>query len=114
MRRSRELECVGDAERKQLVGEQGREARDTGARERAGEVGPPRSRLESSDVPTAAIITREFVHEARTQCAALGMEGLEPVVIDHPLSTLTEGEIEGRIVAAVPGVKANWLGRAVD
>ena len=67
--------------------------------------------LESANVPTAVVVTREFLHEARTQRAALGMEALEPVVIEHPLSTLTNEEIGGRAADAVPGVKANWLGR---
>ena len=30
------------------------------------------------------------------QCAALGMDTLEPVVIAHPLSTLTDSEIAQR------------------
>ncbi len=68
-------------------------------------------RLESSHVPTAVVVTREFVHEAHAQRAALGMEALEPVVIDHPLSTLTDAEIEARVLDAVPAVKASWLGR---
>ena len=35
------------------------------------------------------------------QCAALGMEGLEPVVIAHPLSTLNDGEIAQRAKEAL-------------
>lgn len=70
--------------------------------------------LESANVPTAAVVTREFVREALAQRTALGMGGLEPVVIEHPLSTLTDEEIEARAAGAVPAVKANWLGRAVE
>jgi hypothetical protein len=42
---------------------------------------------------------------------ALGMPGLVPVVIDHPLSTLTEAEIERRAQQAAGQCAAIWLGR---
>jgi len=57
-------------------------------------------------VPTAAIITAAFVREAEVQRAALGAEGLETVVITHPLSTLTDAEIQSRAEEAVPQVLA--------
>ncbi len=66
--------------------------------------------LESLGVPTAVIITTEFLREARVQRAALGMEGLLPVVIPHPLSTLTEAEILQRAAVALPQVLAVWKG----
>jgi len=67
--------------------------------------------LESLGVPTAVIVTTQFVHEAKLQCAALGMEGLVPVVIQHPLSSLSEDEIRARAAAALPQVIAAWEGR---
>jgi hypothetical protein len=42
--------------------------------------------LESLGVPTAVIVTTEFLHEARVQREALGMAGIVTVVIQHPLS----------------------------
>lgn len=57
-------------------------------------------------MPTAAIITAAFVREAEVQRAALGAEGLETVVITHPLSTLTDAEIQSRAEEAVPQVLA--------
>jgi hypothetical protein len=45
------------------------------------------------------------------QRAALGMPGLEPVVIDHPLSTLTDAEIDRRAEQAAGQCLARWLGR---
>ena len=39
------------------------------------------------------VVTTEFVHEANMQRDALGMPDLAPVVIDHPLSTLSDAEI---------------------
>jgi hypothetical protein len=67
--------------------------------------------LEANGRPTAVIVTREFVLEAETQRDALGMTGLEAVVIDHPLSSLTDEEIARRIEQALPQVERVWLGR---
>ncbi len=66
--------------------------------------------FESRGLPTAVIVTTAFVHEARVQRTALGMEDLEPVVITHPLSTLTDAEIEGRAREAVAQITKVWLG----
>ena len=41
---------------------------------------------------------------------ALGMPDLAPVVIDHPLSTLGEGEIDARAAHAAEQAIARWLG----
>ena len=54
------------------------------------------ARLEQRGVPTAVIVTAAFVQEAEAQRAALGAGGIEPVVVTHPLSTLSEDEIEDR------------------
>lgn len=60
--------------------------------------------LESLGVPTAVIVTAEFLHEARVQREALGMAGLVPVVIQHPLSSLSDEEIRGRAAQALEQV----------
>ncbi len=60
------------------------------------------ARLEQRGVPTAVIVTAAFVEEAEVQRAALGADDLEPVVITHPLSTLSEDEIEDRAKEAAP------------
>lgn len=60
--------------------------------------------LESLGVPTAVIVTTEFLHEARVQREALGMTGLVPVVIQHPLSSLSEEEIRARATQALEQV----------
>ena len=54
------------------------------------------ARLEQRGIPAAVIVTAAFLGEAETQRAALGADGLEPVVITHPLSTLSEDEIADR------------------
>jgi hypothetical protein len=70
--------------------------------------------LESLGVPAAVIVTSEFVHEAKLQRAALGMEGLVPVVIAHPLSSLSEADIRARALEALPQVQAVWAGKQAD
>jgi hypothetical protein len=64
--------------------------------------------LESKGIPTAVIITTEFALEAQTQRDALGMQELNWVAIQHPLSTLTEAEIGQRIDEAVPQIVSVW------
>ena len=49
--------------------------------------------------------------ECTTQKAALGMTGLEPVVVDHPLSSCTDEEIRHRARQAAAQVKRLLLGR---
>lgn len=66
--------------------------------------------LEQLGIPTAVIVTETFLHEAHVQRAALGMEGVDPAVIPHPLSTLSDEEITSRAAAAVPQVKKILLG----
>jgi hypothetical protein len=69
--------------------------------------------LEAKGRPTAVIVTSEFKLEAETQRDALGMAGLDAVVITHPLSSLTEEEIARRIEQALPQIERIWLtGRA--
>ena len=67
-------------------------------------------RLETLNRPTAVVVTTEFLHEAEVQRAALGMAALLPVVIQHPLSTLTEAEIETRAADAATQAVKIWLG----
>lgn len=65
--------------------------------------------LEAKGRPTAVIVTSEFVLEAETQRNALGMAGLDAVVIAHPLSSLTDEEIRQRIEQALPQIERIWL-----
>ena len=70
--------------------------------------------LESLGVPTAVIVTTEFLHEARVQREALGMTGLVPVVIQHPLSSLSDEEIRGRAAQALEQVVGVLCGTQPD
>ena len=68
--------------------------------------------LEGQDRATAIIVTTEFLHEAEVQRDALGMAELDPVVITHPLSTLSDEEIGQRAADAAEQAKNIWLGKA--
>ena len=66
--------------------------------------------MEESGLPAAVIVTTVFEHEAAVQRAALGMEALRPVVVTHPLSTLTAEQLDARAREAAPQVRAIWRG----
>ena len=66
--------------------------------------------MEALGRPSAVIVTTEFLHEARVQRDALGMTGLTPVVIQHPLSTLTDEEIDARAREAAEQCVTIWRG----
>jgi len=70
--------------------------------------------LESLGVPTAVIVTSTFLHEARVQREALGMAGIVPVVIDHPLSSISDEEIRGRATQALAQAIGVWQGKQPD
>lgn len=65
--------------------------------------------LERRGVPTAVIITTEFVRETDLTRAALGMPDLRPVVIDHPVSSITQAEIDARVAQIEQQSQAVWL-----
>lgn len=66
--------------------------------------------LETLGRPTAVVVTTEFLREAEAQRAALGMAALVPAVIQHPLSTLTDAEIDARAADAATQAVRIWLG----
>jgi hypothetical protein len=55
------------------------------------------------------VVTTEFLHEANMQRDALGMPDLTPVVIDHPLSTLSDSEIAQRAKQTAAQAVKVWL-----
>ena len=67
--------------------------------------------LERLGVPAACIITTEFVQETALTRTALGMPGLRPVVIDHPVSSITAEEVAARVAQIALQAQAVWLGR---
>lgn len=68
--------------------------------------------LERLGIPAACIITTEFVTETKLTRAAIGMPALVPVVIDHPVSSITVAEVAARVAQIAVQAQAVWLGRA--
>ena len=66
--------------------------------------------LEKLGVPSAAVITTEFVRETQLTRQALGMPDFEPVVIDHPVSSITPEEIAARVLQIREKAARIWLG----
>jgi hypothetical protein len=60
------------------------------------------------------VVTTEFVHEANMQRDALGMSDLAAVVIDHPLSTLSDAEIAQRAEQTAAQAVEIWLGKGAE
>ena len=69
--------------------------------------------LETRGIPVALVITSEFTREAEFQRRALGMDALAPVIITHPLSSLTAEEIEGRAREVLAQAVKVWRGEIV-
>ena len=70
--------------------------------------------LEDRGLPTAPIITTEFVNETRLTRQAVGMPSLRPVVISHPVSSITEEEVAERVAVIREQAREVWLGTRTD
>lgn len=68
--------------------------------------------LERKGIPSVAIITTEFVRETELTRRAIGMQGLCPVVIDHPVSSITPSEVDSRAMQVALQAPKVWLGLA--
>ena len=66
--------------------------------------------LEKLGIPSAAIITTEFVRETELTRQAVGMKALEPVVIAHPVSSITDEEVIQRVAQVKIQAQEVWLG----
>ena len=64
--------------------------------------------LEKLGIPSA-IITAEFVGETTLTRQALGMPDLEPVVIDHPVSSITQDEVDARVRQIKERAQKVWI-----
>ena len=49
--------------------------------------------FEDQGLPTATVVSAEFVKAARSQAEALGAGGYKPVVVPHPIQPLTREEV---------------------
>ena len=70
--------------------------------------------LEERGLPTAPIITTEFVNETKLTRSAVGMPSLKPVVIDHPVSSITDEEVNARVAVIAKQAQEVWLGTIAD
>jgi hypothetical protein len=70
--------------------------------------------LEKLGIPTAAVVTREFVRETELQRRALGMDELIPVIIGHPVSSITNEEIAERVDQICVQAPSVWLGQSLN
>ena len=70
--------------------------------------------LERLGVATAAVITTEFFAETRLTRVAIGMPDLRPVVIDHPVSSITDEEIKARVAVIKLQAQQVWRGARSD
>ena len=70
--------------------------------------------LEELGIPTAPVITTEFVNETRLTRVAIGMPDLIPVVIDHPVSSITDEEVTQRVSVIRVQAQEVWLGTRTD
>lgn len=70
--------------------------------------------LEDQGIPVAPIITTEFVNETRLTRVAVGMPELRPVVIDHPVSSITDEEVLQRVAVIKEQAQEVWLGQRAD
>lgn len=66
--------------------------------------------LERRGIPSAAIVTTEFVRETELTCFALGMPKFQPVVIDHPVSSITLEELARRVTQIRERAEQVWTG----
>ncbi|AVG42042.1 UGSC family (seleno)protein [Achromobacter insolitus] len=66
--------------------------------------------LERLGLPSAVIITTEFARETELTRQAIGMKTLEPVVIAHPVSSITADEIAQRVAQIKEQAQQVWLG----
>ena len=49
--------------------------------------------FEDQGIPTATVISTEFVRAARAQASALGATDYQTVVVAHPIQPLTRDEV---------------------
>jgi hypothetical protein len=66
--------------------------------------------LEGLGIPSAVIVTTEFARETALTRQAIGMIGLEPVVITHPVSSITQDEVTQRVAQIKEQAQQVWLG----
>jgi hypothetical protein len=62
--------------------------------------------LEDHGIPTATVVSSEFVNAARAQARALGAHDYRTVVVSHPIQPLTRLEVRALADAAFDAIVA--------
>ena len=65
--------------------------------------------FEDQGVPTATVISREFIRAARAQAEALGAVDYRTVVVPHPIQTLTREEVRALADTAFDDIVARLI-----
>ena len=65
--------------------------------------------FEDQGVPTATVISREFIRAARAQAEALGAVDYRTVVVPHPIQTLTREEVRALADRAFDDIVARLI-----
>ena len=60
--------------------------------------------LEKLGVPSAVLITSEFVNQAKAIAEIQGIPDYPFAIIDHPIGRLTPEALKGRAEAAIPQI----------
>lgn len=66
--------------------------------------------LERAGVPAVSICTDAFRAPARAMADMYGLPDFEPVMIPHPIASLTQAEIEANIREVIPEVVRLLMG----
>ncbi|MCI0548599.1 MAG: hypothetical protein L0027_15105 [Candidatus Rokubacteria bacterium] len=62
--------------------------------------------FEDHGIPTATVISAEFVRAADAQASALGAQDYQTVVVAHPIQPLTREEVRALADKACPDILA--------
>ncbi len=65
--------------------------------------------FEDQGVPTATVISQEFIRAARAQAEALGAVDYRTVVVPHPIQTLTREEVRALADTAFDDIVARLI-----
>jgi hypothetical protein len=68
--------------------------------------------LERAGVPAVSICTDAFEAPARAMADMYGLPDFEPVMIPHPIASLTQAEIEANIAPVIADVVRILVGTA--
>ncbi len=66
--------------------------------------------MEKLGIPTASIVTHVFRNTANAMTRMMGVPDFDYIIAEHPLSSLTDGEVKERAAQIAPEVERILLG----